>query len=212
MKPEGDVEIFQIPIWECLLLLGISLSHYRRMLKHLSVSSSHSGEIKARLLLLLANPHFHPSPSLSLPLCPTMSHSLVTYLVPVLRISTPRAISGIRKLLARNSIGVHSNSRIPYPLPVHTPIPCYTTLVRCALASFYEWKDRCQIQLSRDDFTIISADICEQIRVLYVLPEGDRGGLMRVGILNLGCYCARDLSYVGIRFEDRATRFLIWFG
>lgn len=66
--------------------------------------------------------------------------------------------------------------------------------------------------LSRDDFTIISADICEQIRVLYVLPEGDRGGLMRVGILNLDCYCARDLSYVGIRFEDRATRFLIWFG
>lgn len=72
-----------------------------------------------------ANPHFHPPP-------PSLSYDVSQPrnlpCTRVLRISTPRAISGIRKLLARNSIGVHSNSRVPYPLPVHT-------LVRCALAS-----------------------------------------------------------------------------
>lgn len=104
-----------------------------------------------------------------------MSHSLVTYLVPVLRISTPRAISGIRKLLARNSIGVHSNSRIPYPLPVHTPIPCYTTLVRCAPASFYEWKDRCQIHLSLETILRLSPLIFVNKFVFYTFFRREIG-------------------------------------
>lgn len=90
-----------------------------------------------------------------------MSHGLVTYLVPALRISTPPAIPGIRKLLARNSIGVHSNSRIPTPspsLPLQLPLLVLharaCTPMRCARARRTSGKisTRVRNHLSRADF------------------------------------------------------------
>lgn len=82
----------------------------------------------------------------------------------VLRISTPRAISGIRKLLARNSIGVHSNSRIPYPLPVHVRSRielCVRRVERSVSGT----------DLSRRFYDYLWTNSC----FYYVLPEGDRG-------------------------------------
>lgn len=121
----------------------------------------------------------------------------------VLRISTPRAISGIRKLLARNSIGVHSNSRIPYPLPVHTPMH-----TRSCVAPSSCTKDQCRVQVSRDDFTIISADICEQIRVLLRSCGGRQGRIDEGRNFEFGQGIRAMLEFC-LRFEECATRFLI---
>lgn len=106
------VQDFPDAIRKRLPLVGISLSRYRRVLKRLSVFAlqfqQNQGSPCPPPLVYgtLSATRF------SLPPC-SMSHGIVTYLVPALRISTPAAIPGIRKLLARNSIGVHSNPRIP---------------------------------------------------------------------------------------------------
>ena len=59
---------------------------------------------------------------------------------------------------------------------------------------YEEWKDQCRVQISRDDFTIIS----EQIRVFITFFRREIGENRGEGILNLGWDCAWDLSYVGI--------------
>lgn len=147
------------------------------MLKHLSgflqLRSEWNQGAAPPPLFRLANPHFHPPPPL--PLCPTMSHSLVTYLVPAYLESQHRVQFQelgnswpVTRLECIRIRAFHTLFRYTY--------------ARASSCVYEEWKDQCRVQISRDDFTIIS----EQIRVFITFFRREIGENRGEGILNLG--------------------------